>query len=162
MLVTLSLWSNVSLLSSCFTLYILTSQCSEVKASSRCLNLMSLFPISAFRVRSNPGGVRKSSYKDQSCVLVQDKTQKHITTNRGASYRMATISTGLFKGCYFLYYIGYCYTEKYSLILNCQNWEVSLIPTVDAGNSTSYLQWTHHFSIQRLSYSSERLRYSSS
>lgn len=63
MLVTLGLWSNVSLLSNFFTLYILTSQCSDVKASSKCLNLMSLLPISALRVRSNPGGVRKSSYK---------------------------------------------------------------------------------------------------
>ncbi|TNN78816.1 hypothetical protein EYF80_010986 [Liparis tanakae] len=40
---------------------ILTSQCSEVKASSRCFSLMSLLPISALRVRSKPGGVRKSS-----------------------------------------------------------------------------------------------------
>jgi len=36
---------------------------------------MSLLPISALRVRSNPGGVRKSSYKNQSRILVGDKTQ---------------------------------------------------------------------------------------
>lgn len=57
-----SLWSSGSLLSRFLTLQILTSQCSEVNASSRCLNLISLLPISALRVRSKPGGVRKSSW----------------------------------------------------------------------------------------------------
>lgn len=68
MLVTRGLWSSVSLLSGAFTLYILTSQCSDVKASSKCLNLMSLFPISALRVRSKPGGVRKSSCKSDISI----------------------------------------------------------------------------------------------
>ena len=52
MALVVSLGSTISLLSKSFTLYILTSQCSVVYASSKCLNDMSLLPISALRVRS--------------------------------------------------------------------------------------------------------------
>ena len=63
-------------------LYILTSQCSEVKASSRCSNLMFLFPISAFLVRSNPGGERKSSWRSPNLC---DATTRWLTGARTAS-----------------------------------------------------------------------------
>lgn len=43
------------------TLYILTSQCSVVYASSRTSSSKSLLPISAFRTRSKPGGRSKTT-----------------------------------------------------------------------------------------------------
>ncbi len=64
--VTRGLRSSGCRLSRSLTLYIRTSQCSEVNASSRCFSFTSLFPISAFRVRSNPGGVLKSSWTEKN------------------------------------------------------------------------------------------------
>lgn len=70
-LVTRGLRSRRGRFSGSLTLYIRTSQCSELNASSRCFSLTSLFPISALRVRSNPGGVLKSSWTERNTLDVR-------------------------------------------------------------------------------------------
>lgn len=57
------------LVSCLLTLYILTSQCSVVYASSRTSSSKSLFPISAFRTRSKPGGRSRKGQKETHFFL---------------------------------------------------------------------------------------------
>ena len=69
-------WSRLNLTELAQTpyLYILTSQCSEVKASSKCSNLKFLFPISTFRVLSKPDGDRKSN-----CEIEQKQIKVYLS-----------------------------------------------------------------------------------
>lgn len=67
------------------TLYILTSQCSVVYASSRTSSSKSLFPISAFRTRSKPGGRSRKGQKKEKHFFLQCWFHKERVNQFGKS-----------------------------------------------------------------------------